>query len=67
MLVEPGDVDALAEALGTLADDPVRRTELGHRAREAAVYEHDWRRRCRDLLARVDLPASADLLTGVRA
>lgn len=67
VLVEPGDVDALAEALGTLADDPVRRTELGHRAREAAVHEHDWRRRCRDLLARVDLPASADLLTGVRA
>lgn len=53
VLVPPGDVDALAAALDALAADPARRERTGARAREVAVAEHDWRRRCRDLLEQV--------------
>ena len=55
MLVEPGDIDALAAALDTLAADPARRDRLGRAAREAALAEHDWRSRCRGLLARMEV------------
>ena len=57
VLVPAGDVAALAEALDALAADPQRRARLGRAAREAAVAEHDWRRRCRDLLEQVEVAA----------
>lgn len=53
VLVPAGDVEALATALDDLARDPARRTELGQSAREAAVTDHSWTSRCRDLLALV--------------
>ncbi|GAA1488750.1 glycosyltransferase family 4 protein [Brachybacterium sacelli] len=58
VLVEPGDVDALAAALDELAADPARRARLGRAAREAALTEHDWRNRCRALLERVEVPVA---------
>lgn len=57
VLVAPGDVDALASALDALGADRGRRERLGRAAREAAVAEHDWRRRCRDLLELVGAAA----------
>ncbi|HIT74605.1 MAG TPA: glycosyltransferase family 4 protein [Candidatus Avipropionibacterium avicola] len=53
VLVTPGEVDELATALAELARDGRRRVELGTAARASAVAEHDWRIRCRDLLAPV--------------
>lgn len=53
VLVQPGDVDELAVALDELAADTGRRARLAAAAREVAVREHDWRIRCRELLARV--------------
>ena len=53
VLVRPGDVDELAEALDGLAADPHRRASLAAAAREVAVAEHDWRIRCRELLSRL--------------
>lgn len=57
VLVPAGDVDALASALDELAADPGRRAHLGRAARETAVAEHDWRRRCRDLMDLVQVAA----------
>ncbi|MDN5687807.1 MAG: glycosyltransferase family 4 protein [Brachybacterium sp.] len=58
VLVEPGDVDALATALDDLAGDPARRARLGRAARETAVAEHDWRSRCRALLETMEVPVA---------
>ncbi|GAA1485941.1 glycosyltransferase family 4 protein [Brachybacterium fresconis] len=58
VLVEPGDVDALATALDHLAGDPARRARLGRAARETAVAEHDWRSRCRALLETMEVPVA---------
>jgi glycosyltransferase involved in cell wall biosynthesis len=42
LLVAPGDIDALADALRALADDPARRAELGrHALTTAARYRTD--------------------------
>ena len=57
VLVQPGAVDELAVALDELAADPGRRARLAAASREAAVREHDWRSRCRELLARVQTGA----------
>jgi len=57
VLVEPGDVAELADALDELAADPAHRAHLAAAAREAAVREHDWRIRCRALLARLEAGA----------
>lgn len=63
VLVEPGDVAALAAALDELADDAGHRARLALVAREAAVQEHDWRIRCREMVERLE----AALPSGVPA
>jgi glycosyltransferase involved in cell wall biosynthesis len=57
VLVDPGDVDALAEAIARLAADPELRRELGGNAR-ACAQEYTWdkvgRRRFERLVAKRD-------------
>lgn len=43
LLVEPGDEVALADAIGTLLDDPARRARMGEAARHRAVTRYSWR------------------------
>lgn len=43
VLVPPGDVDALADALSALRADEAQRTRLGRAGRCAAVEHHTWR------------------------
>lgn len=42
LMVEPGNPDALADALARLVDDPGLAESLGSRAREAACARHTW-------------------------
>ncbi|CAG1007011.1 GDP-mannose-dependent alpha-(1-6)-phosphatidylinositol monomannoside mannosyltransferase [Phycisphaerales bacterium] len=42
LLVTPGDVGALADALRTLGHDPARSAALGRAARARAVAAHSW-------------------------
>jgi glycosyltransferase involved in cell wall biosynthesis len=42
LLVRQGDVDAVASALATLADQPGGRAQMGARGREKAVREWSW-------------------------
>ena len=44
LLVESGDVAALAQALLKLLKDPVKRERLGQNAREQAIRHHSWER-----------------------
>ncbi|MDF1800640.1 MAG: glycosyltransferase family 4 protein [Planctomycetota bacterium] len=44
VLLEPGDVGALATSLGRLADEPAWRSELGQAARRRAFDTYDWPR-----------------------
>lgn len=46
--VPPGDADALALAVATLATDRATAAEMGRRGREAAVGEHSWAARAAD-------------------
>jgi starch synthase len=41
-LVEPGDVEALADALAELAGDAERARALGRRGRQRALAEFSW-------------------------
>ncbi len=49
VLVPPADAPALAGAVEGLLDDPVRRAELGRRARERAEERFTWKRTARTL------------------
>jgi len=42
VLVEPGDVDALARGITALLDDPDRRERLANAARDRVCTEFDW-------------------------
>jgi glycosyltransferase involved in cell wall biosynthesis len=42
LLVRPGDVGELAQAIVTLLDDPAGRQALGRAARQQAVNQHSW-------------------------
>jgi glycosyltransferase involved in cell wall biosynthesis len=42
LMVKPGDVQGLADAIIKLADDPALRAKLGANAREDAVNKHTW-------------------------
>lgn len=42
VLLPPGDISALASAIGRLIDDPALRMQLGQNAREEIVSKHSW-------------------------
>ncbi|WMT09510.1 glycosyltransferase family 4 protein [Natrinema thermotolerans] len=48
VLVEPGDSDAIADAVRDLLTDDERRRQLGRRGRERIVEEFDWERAARE-------------------
>ncbi|WP_226004379.1 glycosyltransferase family 4 protein [Natrinema salinisoli] len=48
VLVEPGDSDALAEAVRDLLEDEDRRRRLGDQGRNRIVEEFDWERAARE-------------------
>ncbi|OAQ51248.1 hypothetical protein HTG_18060 [Natrinema mahii] len=48
VLVEPGDSDAIADAVRDLLADDDRRRELGRRGRERILEEFDWERAARE-------------------
>jgi len=50
ILVEPGNVDQLVEALETLVDAPERRTRLAGNNRQAIEESHSWDRVVKELL-----------------
>ena len=50
ILVEPGNVDQLVEALETLVDAPERRTRLAENNRQAIEESHSWDRVVKELL-----------------
>jgi glycosyltransferase involved in cell wall biosynthesis len=51
VLVAPGDVEALAEAIEALLTDPRRAQELGQRARETVARGFTWERCGRETVA----------------
>jgi glycosyltransferase involved in cell wall biosynthesis len=53
-LVEPGDVDALADGLQQLIDDPQLRLALGAAARQDAVTRYTWREHTRRTIQRLE-------------
>jgi glycosyltransferase involved in cell wall biosynthesis len=58
LLVDPLDVDAIAGALGRLADDPALRAELAARGRARAAA-FTWERAARETLAQLRAAAGA--------
>ncbi len=50
LLVNPGDVNELALALRSLADDPVRATRLGLEGRQRVLEQFTWRRQAAPLV-----------------
>ncbi|MFN3399702.1 MAG: glycosyltransferase [Ferrovibrio sp.] len=58
LMVPPGDEGALADALGTLVDNPDLRVRLGCGAREVVVAKYDWRAHTQRILAAL-APAAA--------
>jgi glycosyltransferase involved in cell wall biosynthesis len=62
LLTRPGDVEGLRDAIGTLSEDPARRTAMGEAARARAEERYDVRANARAWLA-----ALAAAATGERA
>lgn len=65
LLLPPGNVLALAEAIDRLIDDPALRSRLGQIAREEAVSKHSWEHyveRLDELFVRVSKERSANLM-----
>lgn len=58
LLVEPGDPDALAAALGRLIAEPALRDRLGREARTAAERDHTWRRALEAIVGDIAIRAS---------
>lgn len=58
LLVEPGDSDALAAALGRLIAEPALRDRLGREARTAAERDHTWRRALDAIVGDIAIRAS---------
>jgi glycosyltransferase involved in cell wall biosynthesis len=56
LLFEPGDVGALALAIGRLANDGPLRLELGRNAREIIETTRNWRRNAEHVLALLPRP-----------
>jgi glycosyltransferase involved in cell wall biosynthesis len=54
LLVEPGNVRELAEAIVTLVQSPDLRTRLGVNAREVAIQKHTWTRNAARVLQAFD-------------
>ncbi|MFH1314603.1 MAG: glycosyltransferase family 4 protein [Candidatus Eisenbacteria bacterium] len=50
LLVRPGDVKALADAITELANDPEKRRRLGANARQSAVSNHTWQKNVANVL-----------------
>ena len=50
LLVPPGDVDALAGALRSLLEDPVRRARMGELARGRVLAKYTWEKHVEDLI-----------------
>jgi glycosyltransferase involved in cell wall biosynthesis len=54
LLVTPGDVDELVDAVIRLVDDPELRARLGHAGRQEAFAKHTWQARTRKILDAVE-------------
>jgi len=54
LLVEPGDVEQTAAAIGRLAADPALRETLGQEARQRVVDQFGWSRQAQGLIAALD-------------
>jgi glycosyltransferase involved in cell wall biosynthesis len=60
LLVNPGDVKQLMDAILLLSQDKRLRNKLGTRAREVAIAQHTWRNNVARVLALIQ-PESTDL------
>jgi len=60
LLVGPGDVRELANALEVLLEDPVGAVTFGAAARRAAIERHTWRENAARVIDRFRLVAEAD-------
>ena len=53
ILISPGNVSQLADAILVLANDPVLRARLGNNARNAVVRKYSWDRHVQGILERI--------------